>query len=546
MLLDDNEKENKKRNNRSTKETEISNAEKVSDQSEESTGINGESGDKVETSSAPETPADNNQDKKKSNHKRRGVSMITYILTILVVGVVTIFSTSYYFTGQTPITLIQNPNSNMSTAEVRTLQGTFNTLVSDYIEDVPREDLVNGAIKGMTSAAGDPYTQYLIEQEAANLDETMEGSFQGIGAQVIEADKFIQIVSPIKGSPAEEAGLQANDLITSVDGQSIEGYTASEAVELIRGEAGTDVELGIKRGDQESKVTVTRDNVPIQSVYGEVLAEDPTVGHIQITDFSTPTYQELVDTITSLRDQGAKRFILDVRGNPGGLLTSVLQIANMFLNDGDIIMQTQAKGEDPVKYAASDEEYGDFQVDEPVTVLVDGGSASASEILAGALQQSANAPVVGTNSFGKGTVQTIIPVSDKSDLKVTVAKWLTPDGTWINETGIEPDIIAELPSYAQLTLIDISQSYQLGDESEDVKNIEQILAALGYLEGNAVDSSFDELTQSAVEQVQSENNLEVSGVIGQDTALMMIQLIQEKIVNNDTQLEKALEVVQNQ
>lgn len=473
----------------------------------------------------------------------RRVSTWIYLLSLLIVGFVSAFATNLYLTGRTPLEAITNQTQSLSRKEIRILQQTFNTLITDYIGDVPREDLVNGAIEGMTRAVKDPYTQYLLNQDAETLDMTIEGSFEGIGAEIIESDNFIRIVSPIKGSPAEKAGLQPNDIILSVDNKSLEGMSANEAVALIRGEAGTEVVLEIKRGENIQQVTVKRDTIPIQTVYGEILANDASIGHIQITNFSAPTYDELVKTITDLRKQGAQRFIVDVRGNPGGLLPSALRIANMFLQDGEIIMRIQEKGQDPLVYDASDKTYGDFQVDEPVVLLVDGGSASASEILAGAMQQSADIPIIGAQTFGKGTVQTIIPVSESAELKVTIAKWLTPDGTWINEKGIKPDQPVELPSYANLTLINTTQVYQVGDESEAVHNIEQILSVLGYLDNKFVDSVYDDATAEAVSQVQSENDLKENGMVDDSTAFTLIQLIRNKLAENDSQLEAALKAV---
>lgn len=486
---------------------------------------------------------DSNNKQLKQEKKRRGVSWWVYILSIILVFAGTLFGTSYVLSGRVPGQGLVDSSSGLTTEEIQKVQQAFNTIVNSYVEDVDRNEVVDGAIAGMAEVLEDPYTQYLTDQSAQQLDETIEGSFEGIGAEIMEADDYIQIVSPIKGSPAEEAGLQANDVITAVDGQSIQGYTASEAVALIRGEAGTDVVLTIQRGDATNDVTVTRDTVPIQTVYYEMLAEEDTTGYIQITSFSTPTYDELVAAVEDLRNQGAEQFVLDVRGNPGGLLTSALQIANMFLNDDDVIMQVQEKDSEPFVYTASDADYGDFQVDEDVVLLVDEGSASASEILAGALQESADIPVVGSQTFGKGTVQNVFPLEADSELKITIAKWLTPEDNWVNESGVTPDVPAALPDYATLTLIDTSQTYQEGDSSDAIQNIEAILVALGYQESDA-DASFAQDTTQAVINFQAENELAQTGVVDQDTAIAMITAMQTLIQENDTQLEKAVEVLE--
>lgn len=477
--------------------------------------------------------------------KKRGVSWLVYILTILIVGGGTFVGTSYVLTGRLPGQSVITGSSGtaLATSEIQKIQAAFSTIVGDYVEDVDRDAVVDGAISGMTQVLEDPYSQYLTDQSAQQLDETIEGSFEGIGAEIMEKDDYIQIVSPIKGSPAEEAGLMANDIIIAVNGESIQGYTATEAVALIRGEAGSDVVLTIQRGEDTFDVTVTRDTVPIQTVYYEILEGQDNTGYVQITSFSTPTYDELVAAIEDLRLQGAEKFVLDVRSNPGGLLTSALQIANMFLNDGDTIMQVQEKDADPYVYEASDADYGDFQVDEDVVLLVDEGSASASEILAAALQESAGIPVVGSQTFGKGTVQNVFSLESDSELKITIAKWLTPNGTWINETGVTPDVEASLPDYASLTLIDTSQTYQEGDVSEAIQNIEAILVALGYQDSEA-DAVFAEDTTSAVLAFQADQGLAETGVIDTETASAMISAIQALIASNDTQLDKAVEVLE--
>lgn len=485
-----------------------------------------------------------NQPKGQAEPKKRGVSWWVYLLSIILVFAITLTGTTYVTTGSLPgQSLITGSNTKLSTEEIQKIQAAFSTIMGDYVGDVDRETLVDGAITGMAEVLEDPYSQYLTDQSAQQLDETIDGSFEGIGAEIIEAENYIQIVSPIKGSPAEKAGLLANDIITAVDGESIQGYTAQEAVELIRGEAGTDVILTIQRGEDTFDVTVTRDTVPIQTVYYNLIEDNPTVGYIQITSFSTPTYDELVAAVEDLRSQGAEKFVLDVRGNPGGLLTSALQIANMFLEDGDVIMQVEEKDSDPVVYKASDADYGDFQVTEDVVLLADQGSASASEILAAALQESAGVQVVGSQTFGKGTVQSIFDLDADAELKITIAKWLTPSGTWIHEKGVTPDVPVDLPDYASLTLIDTSQTYKEGDSSDAIKNIESVLVALGYQTSEA-DTVFESDTTEAVTALQAQNDLSQTGVVDAETATAMMVEMQALIAENDTQLDKAVEILE--
>ncbi|MFS7122831.1 S41 family peptidase [Carnobacterium maltaromaticum] len=215
--------------------------------------------------------------------------------------------------------------------------------------------------------------------------------------------------------------------------------------------------LTIKRGDQVFDVTVTRDTIPVETVNSCLDENDPTIGYIQITSFATPTYKEVTEAVEQLRKDGAKSFIFDVRQNPGGLLDQALQLSNMFVDEGKILMQTQERGQEP-QVIKADASLGDFKVTEPVTLLVDEGSASASEILAGAMKESANVTVIGTKTFGKGTVQTVANLSDKSELKLTIAKWLTPEGQWIHKKGLEPTIAVDLPDYVHLLRVDPSKN----------------------------------------------------------------------------------------
>ena len=224
----------------------------------------------------------------------------------------------------------------------------------------------------------------------------------------------------------------------------------------------------------------------------------------------------------------------------------MLQIANIFLNDGDTIVKVQEKGEDPEVIKASSEDYGNFRVDEPVSLLVDEGSASASEILAGALKESANIPVIGTQTFGKGTVQSVLPVDKESELKLTIARWLTPDGHWINEKGVQPTEKVELPDYAHLSLIDTTKTYREGDQSESIENIAHILNALDYLDDEFVTDQFSSQMTQAVKEFQAESNLDSNGEVDAETGTELVRQVQVKIKNNDTQLDRAKKLMEKE
>lgn len=437
----------------------------------------------------------------------------------------------------------ESGTTNTSGIDYTKFENVYNTLMTQYFQEVSSEDLMEGALSGMTDAVGDPYTEYLDLSDSAYLNESIDSSFEGIGAEVQKQGDYIMIVSPIAGSPAEKAGLMPNDIILKVDDQELSGLSLNEAVSHIRGEKGSEVVLTIQRGDSTFEVTLTRDTIPVETVVYNLDESDPTVGYVAITSFSTPTYEELVAAVEDLRTQGATSFVFDVRQNPGGLLDAAINISNMFLEDGDVILQTEERDQEPVPVIASDASMGEFQVTEPSILLVDEGSASASEILAGALQESANISVVGSTTFGKGTVQNVIPFADESELKLTIGKWLTPSGEWIHDKGIEPDVVAELPEYAYLLMINSSETYQEGDTSEEVVNLEKVMDALSYDVGE-IDGHFDETTSKAVETFQADQELTVDGVVTEETAIMLITELRNLIDTNDTQYDEALNYLQ--
>jgi carboxyl-terminal processing protease len=493
--------------------------------------------------------ADKNNDDLKMSKKR----YMTSIIVTLVIGVVgTLFVTHWITGGADNASNEENiveeaagtiPESQYSqyisegTGEMNSLEKMYAILKTSYYEDLDSESLIEGALDGMAAAVDDPYTEYLNETESTSFEEDVSGSFQGIGAEVMKDGEYVRIVSPIANSPAEAAGVQPNDLIVEVDGESVAELTINEAVALIRGPEGTDVELLIQRGDAQFDVVLTRDTIPIETVFYEVDENNPEVGYINIVNFNLPTYEETIIAIQELQGQGIEKIIFDVRGNPGGLLSTAQQIANIFVPNGEPLLMTQsAQEEEPYVYEASDD-YGDFKYNGEAILLVDEGSASASEILAGAMR-SAGIPIYGTTTFGKGTVQSVVSLGVDDELKYTSGRWLTADGDWINETGLEPDVVIERPDYYDLFVVNPSETYTLGLSSPEVENLKSVLTALGYqVSDNEI---YDESVETAVREFQSNNNLEVNGVVTGDTARQLTDALRTKIEENDTQYDAAL------
>lgn len=300
---------------------------------------------------------------------------------------------------------------------------------------------ISGAIAGMVSSFGDPYTQYFDKTQFSNFSDEIKGSFSGIGAELGVRDGQLTVISPIKGSPAENAGLQSGDLVVQIDSQKTETLTLDEAINLIRGERGTKIVLTIVRDGVLKPITIVRDivNVPI--------IETKTIDNIYIVklhSFDEQSVKKMYESLLTIRTTPYKGLILDLRGNPGGILNQAINIGSMFLEKDKVIVREKGeKNKKPFEEISKSEGYGLIDKKTPIVVLVDRGSASASEILAGALQDNQRATIIGSKTFGKGSVQQLMRLSDGSGIKVTVAKWYTPKGKSINENGLVPDITIE-------------------------------------------------------------------------------------------------------
>lgn len=458
------------------------------------------------------------------------------MIIVLILGTsgITIFALTF---GEDKVVEVRTP----SHSEFQKLFNAYDELSKNYYKDIDKDALVNGAVDGMISALGDPYSDYMNKKEATQFNESISSSFQGIGAEIQEKAGHIVVVSPIKNSPAEKAGIKTNDIIKKVNGKSIEGMTASQAVLLIRGKKGSEVTLQIQRGSANNLITmkITRDDIPVETVYATM--EKDKIAHIQITSFSEGTYKELLSALDDMEAKGMKGLVIDVRQNPGGLVDVVENIASLFVKTGEPIVQFEDRsGKKQVVNAK-----GGRKVKVPVTVLIDGGSASASEILAGALSESSNVKLVGEKSFGKGTMQTAENLPDGSNLKYTIAKWLTPKGNWIHEKGIQPDYKVNYPSYASLPYLNTDKALKEGTLSNQVKTAEKMLKAVGYNPGK-IDGLYDASTKLAVEEFQKSHKLKVTGILKGDTTYALMEQLRMKIKKDDPQLKKAMTLVKGE
>ncbi len=428
--------------------------------------------------------------------------------------------------------------------QMQKFEMAYELINQHYLEDMESDELIEGAIEGMLESLDDPFSSYMDKDMMSEFNEQIEASFEGIGAEVSLEDDIVTIISPIKGSPAEQTGLRPKDQILKIDDESIEGYGLQEAVDLIRGEKGSEVVLEIRRPGTSDPfdVTITRDTIPLETVEGFVEEVDGhKTGILKVTSFAETTADDFIKEIEGFEEEGIEGLVIDVRGNPGGLLDQVESMLQEFVPSDMPYLQIedQQGNKDPFYSTLSEKK------PYPVTVVIDEGSASASEILAVALQD-VGYDIVGVPSFGKGTVQQVADLNDGTNIKLTMFKWLSPEGNWINEVGIEPNVEVELPAYYYTTPIQAEDTITPGEKGENIENVQEMLRGLDYsIEDDAGEYGKD--TEKAVRAFQKENDLKETGEIDEETAGVIQSQIIDKVRDeeDDYQMEKAKEILYN-
>ena len=475
------------------------------------------------------------------NKPKKGIRLWVFIVSIIATMLISVFLTVAIVITQLPKADNKLAFGVLKKNEMFQIEKVFYYLKQNYLDkNITSEQLIQGALKGMAESVGDPYTTYLVNDETAQLDETVNGAFGGIGAELKSDQSRVVISTTMEGSPSQQVGLQADDVITKVDGEDMTGKTISEVVKKVRGEVGTDVVLTIERAGTSLEVKLTRASIALNTVKAELDKEDASIGHVRITSFAKNTAEELEKAVKDLTEKGAKSFVFDVRYNPGGLLDQAYKVANMFLKDGEPIVQVEDRFGEKKIYKASSS-IGEFKINQPYVLLVNEGSASASEILAAAIKEGAGGQIVGTKTYGKGTVQSIVDITDNSELKYTNAKWLTPNGNWIHKEGVTPTKEVNLPDYAFLKIIDARETLKVGSVSQNVLSVETILKGLGY--SVTADGYFDEATKNAVKSYQQKEGLTATGEVDEETAQKLMDSVRELIQQNDTQYQAAKELL---
>ena len=318
----------------------------------------------------------------------------------------------------------------------------YDAIVNNYYKEVDKDKLVESAINGMVSSIGDEYTSYSDKDVTDNFNETVNGKYMGIGALIMKSENDLVIYKIFEDSPSYRAGLKDGDIILKLDDKDTKDMSVNDIASIVKNDGNKEVKLLVKRGEENLDITIVKDMVELPVVSGKVINHnDKKIGYISLSIFSSVASEQFNKELVKLEKEGISGLVIDVRGNSGGYLTTVTDIASYFLKKGDIIYKLEVNDKVTVRKDKTKESR-----DYPVAVLIDKNSASASEILASSIKESYNGYVVGTNSYGKGTVQQTLVLSDGSMIKYTIEKWLTPLGNWINEEGVIPTNYVELSS----------------------------------------------------------------------------------------------------
>ncbi len=409
-------------------------------------------------------------------------------------------------------------------------------------EEITREDLIEGAYKGIFNVL-DPHSVYFNENEYEDFTTSTEGEFGGIGISVTKEEKYIKIVSPLKGTPGDKAGLRSNDKIIKVDGEDIIDWTLDEAVDVMRGNPGSKVILTIDRDGKTLDFEIIRDIIEIDAVEYEEL--DNKIGYIKIIQFGASSYTETKNALFELKSKNIESLIIDLRNNPGGYLDEVVYIADLFIDFNKDIVHVDYEAQDDISYIAETPDL----FDKKIVVLVNEGSASASEILTGALKDNDEATIVGTTTYGKGTVQSLIKLTTGGGMKLTVAEYMTANHTYINKIGITPDIIIE--SNQNKDIEKLKENFVPTNErttsyfreiSLNIYGVQQRLNVMGA--NLSLDGKFGPNTLKVLNAFQRENNYKTTNYINE----YVIKNIDTEISNynfedNDNQLDKAIEIL---
>ena len=390
--------------------------------------------------------------KKKQKEKNGTFQTSEVVFLLIITCVISIFMGVICSNGSFKL---QTEEIKVNNESLNKIIQNYQYIIENYYEDVDQEELAKGAINGMINALGDDYSNVIGEDALDNFNKQLEGSFVGIGIEITNNEENnVYLVSVFKDSPADRAGMQAGDIIVSVEDTSFLGKPMTEVTKFIQALNKNKLKMTYRRDGIDQTVELTKEKIIIPSVSGKMMEQEgKKIGYIAVDTFSNTTYSQFKKTLETLEGEGMQGLVIDVRGNSGGHLTAAENILSLFLNKNHVIYQTQTKKETKRVYSTGreDKTY-------PVVILQNFKSASASELLASAFQEAYGSVVVGTNSYGKGTIQELVNFSSDSEYKFTTKKWLTPKGNWVNGKGVQPDVA-----------VDLNEEYQ-NNPSEETDN----------------------------------------------------------------------------
>lgn len=429
------------------------------------------------------------------------VKIVTVVLSIVVFSFV--FANSKTNQNQTS----SNRGFLANLAELKELSDVMDIIIENHVGDEEdstpeKKELMQGALKGMIDSLGDPYSVYFSKEEMESFKEDIQGKYAGVGMVIQKkVDEPLVVVSPIEDTPAFEAGIRPKDKIITIDGESTYNMTSNDAVNKLKGEPGTEVTVTIFRESMKETKEIVLKRAIVELKYVKSEMKDDKIGYLRLTQFGEDVFGDMKKALVDLQKQGMKALVLDLRSNPGGALDQSIKIASMFMDSGRVVSVKSRTGQEQV-YMREGRYYGDF----PMVVLINEGSASASEIVSGALKDTGRAILVGEKTFGKGSVQSILPLPDEDGIKLTIAKYYTPNGISIHGEGIEPDVkVEEDEDYlffgGFITNVDeeetkenrqeIIKEIKGEEEAERIANIKdnQLATAMGILKGILVNDA---------------------------------------------------------
>jgi carboxyl-terminal processing protease len=460
-------------------------------------------------------------------------------ITVAVILIFAVFLTSL----SSQSTLNAADSSDSANSEVHFLLELQEFIKSNYVREINDLTILKGAIKGMVESLDDPYSEYFTQEGFKNFNDSTSGNFNGIGIVITSKEKMVTIVSVLDETPAKFAGLKPGDYIVEIDGNDVKGLSVAEVASRIKGQSGTNVSLGVIRSGESQilKFNITRDIIKVNPIESKILGQG--IGYLKITEFNDNTVENLDSALNQFKEGGVIGIVLDLRNNPGGFLNQAVDVASRFVPEGPIVNLVSKDGR--VQTFTSQSQPHPFKL----VVLVNGGTASAAEILAGAIKDREIGVLVGENTFGKATVQRTLNLGVLGAIKLTIARYTTPNGTDINKTGITPNFLVEFDRtdiLKDLLPLDRDKTLKYGCIGLEVLALQQRLKVLDLFKA-VPDGVYGPRTQRAVMTLQQQKGIPINGIADSSFYRVINEAIKEKVSSQeDAQLRKAIEILKDQ